>query len=253
MTARTARAILGFILIAASGSAQSEPAPEPPPAGAAVPGREVSLPPEEVKDTFFAYVLGIIRSGAEVDMDNEQMRAILVEFKSTLNVPFDLIARVIQHGDPETGVTSIELDFQRDVIIPVPFSILWYHPGNITSTRALVFEVRKSRGADPDPALGDTPVYDLALTQGQVLVDIDAWLEALFSAHIEDTVIRHIVFFKWQGDWMGLLQGKAVRSGKSKRAYFDFTRNAIMFPAPEALDDLGRELITEPVRNNPPG
>ena len=36
---------------------------------AAPPGREVSLPPSQVKDTFFACALGIIGSGAELVPD----------------------------------------------------------------------------------------------------------------------------------------------------------------------------------------
>jgi hypothetical protein len=32
-----------------------------------------------------------------MDLDNEEMRAIPIEFKSNIDVPFDLISRVSQH------------------------------------------------------------------------------------------------------------------------------------------------------------
>jgi hypothetical protein len=193
----------------------------------------VSLPSSEVKDTFFAYILGIITTGAEVDMDNEQMREILVEFKSTLNVPFDLISRVAQNMNPETGMRRIELDFQRDVVIPVPFALLFYHPGSIRATRVLSFDVRRSTWADAE-------VFDLVLDDGSILVDLDEWLVALFSSHLEDTWIRNIVFFTWHGDWVGMLEGRGRSTGRVIRAYFDFTKNTILFPAPDSLKSIGR-------------
>ncbi|HTP58077.1 MAG TPA: hypothetical protein VMM82_04110, partial [Spirochaetia bacterium] len=53
------------------------------------PGRQVSV--ANVKDTFFSYVLGIVFSGIDVDIDNAQMRQILTEFQSKLKFPFDLV------------------------------------------------------------------------------------------------------------------------------------------------------------------
>jgi hypothetical protein len=149
------------------------------------PGREVSLPASEVKDTFFAYILGIIRIGAEMDLDNEEMRAILVEFKSTLEVPFDLISRVSQHEGPESADRLIALEFQHDVVIPIPFSILFYHPGRITSTRLLSFDVRRSPWTDPGSPAESGEAFDLVMAQGSILVEIDGWLKARFG--LEDT------------------------------------------------------------------
>ena len=213
------------------------------------PGREISLPPSEVKDTFFAYVLGIIKSGVDVDMDNQAMRDILTEFKSALNLPFDLVARVTQGAAPGSDTRLIGLDFTADVVIPIPFSLLFYHPGSITSDRNLVFEVLRSTYVDPGAPNTPAPVYDLVLTQGRVLVDVDDWLEWLFAAYLEDTWIRHIVFFTWRGDWVGELYGTGKRTGRQLRAFFDFTKNKILFPEPAELAGIGRRLVPdEPAR-----
>jgi len=207
------------------------------------PGREVSLPSTEVKDTFFAYILGIISSGAEMEIDNEDMRAILVEFKSTMDVPFDLISRVFQHEDPDTAERRIGLEFQRAVVIPIPFSLLFYHPGSITSTKLLSFDVRRSAWTETGSTGEPRTVFDLVLAEGSILVDIDDWLEALLSAYLEDTWIRHIVLFKWHGDWLGMLEGTGRSTGRVMRAYFDFTKNSIMFPVPDPLDRAGRFFV----------
>ncbi len=218
--------------------------PGPAPAGGASPGRpgrEVSLSPSEVKDTFFAYVLGIIRAGVELDIDNEDMRSILAEFKSTLDVPFDLITRVTQHAD-ENGVRTIGLEFSRDVSIPIPFSLLFYHPGSIVATEDVSFTV--GRGTWEDPRGSPTaPVFVLSLDKGSILIDVDDWLEVLFRVYIEDTWIQHLVFFTWRGDWIGLLEGTGRRTGRDIRAYFNFTRNTIVFPTPAALDAAGKSFL----------
>jgi hypothetical protein len=218
---------------------------QPPGAATSRPGREISLAPSEVKDTFFAYVLGIIRAGVEVDIDNAGMREILTEFKSALNLPFDLVARVTQHTSPETGKRLIGLDFTSDVVIPIPFSLLFYHPGSITADRSLMFEVNRSTYADPGTPGAPAPVFDLVLAGGKVLVDVDNWLEWLLAAYLEDTWIRHIVFFTWRGDWIGLLEGTGRRTGRQLRAFFDFTRNKILFPEPAELSGIGHILVPD--------
>jgi hypothetical protein len=213
------------------------------------PGREISFPSSEVKDTFFAYALGIIGSGAEFDVDNAAMRTMFVEFNTALGVPFDLITRFSQTADPDTGERLISLDFVRDVVIPVPFSLLFYHPGSIYAAHHVGFTVHRSTWVDPDAGqdspLREGPVYSLDLTEGSILVDIDDWLEALFSASLEDAWINAIVFFRWHGDWIGMLAGTGRRTRRVLRAYFDFTRNAIVFPVPASLNSAGRELFPD--------
>lgn len=233
--------VAALVLLAVCAPAQDQEAAAPP-------GREISLPSTEVKDTFFAYAMGIIARGAELELDSAQMRSMFVEFTKAMGVPFDLIARFGQHADAETEQRRITLEFTRDVVIPVPFSLLWYHPGSITATRRVGFDVRRASWTDPDPGHSvpiDDAVYDLVLVDGGIFVDIDDWLEAIFSASLEDAGITHIVFFQWRGDRLGMLAGTAERTRRVLRAYFDFTRNAIVFPVPPSLDSAGRQLVPD--------
>ena len=207
------------------------------------PGREVSLPPSEVKDTFFAWLLGVIATESPLDMDSSQMKDVLVEFKSTLDLPFDLISRVTQQPDPESGDQVIGLEFTRKAAVPVPFALLFYHPGTIYASRYLAFEVHRLPWTDPVAGGPPGTAFDLVLSRGTILVDIDDWLEALFSDHLEDTWIHHAVFFKWSGDWIGMLFGLGRRTGHPRRAYFDFTKNRILFPAGDLLNHSGQEFL----------
>jgi hypothetical protein len=195
-----------------------------------------------VKDTFFAYVIGILQAGIEVDIDNAGMREILTEFKSAMSFPFDLIARVTQHEDGQTGERRIGLDFSHDVDIPIPFALLFYHPGSITAGTSIRFDVRRSTYQAPGGTTPPDVVYDLALVEGWMLVDIDSWLEVILSAYLEDVWIQHIVFLTMDGDWMGMLEGTGKRTERVLRAYFNFTHNRIVFPIPVALDRAGRAM-----------
>jgi len=178
-----------------------------------------------------------------VDMDNEQMRSVLVEVKSTLDLPFDLISRVRQQPDPDLGVQVISLQFTRNVAIPVPFALLFYHPGSILASRYVSFDVHRLPWTDPVAGGPPATAFDLALSDGTILADIDDWLEALFSAHLEDSWIQHFVFFRWSGDWIGMLMGTGRRTSKVRRAYFDFTKNHILFPPGDALTRCGEQLV----------
>jgi len=222
--------LAALFLLAARISAGQSPAPAPV---SQRPGREVSFAPTEIKDTFFAYVLGIIRAASEVDIDNAAMRGILVEFKSALNLPFDLVSRVTQHSSEADGTRAVAIEFSRPVSIPIPFSLLFYHPGSIVASQVVSFAETTAAG----------PAYILTLSEGSILVDVDDWLEVLFRAYIEDTWIRHLVFFPWHGEWIGLLQGQGRRTGREIRAYFDFTKNSILFPTPASLDAAARVLL----------
>jgi hypothetical protein len=237
---RLASIAAAFCLLAA-GSARAEETARSAPR----PGREVSLPASEVKDTFFAFLLGLIARGADIDVDNAQMREILVEFTSVLNVPADLISRFAQSVNTETGRQRLELDFLRDVEVPVPFALLFYHPGSVRMTRAIAFDVERSTlSADNAGAAGapGSPVYVLTLAEGSIFADIDAWLEALFREQLEDSWITDVVFFRWHGDWIGMLEGRGKTTGKLRRAYFDYTKNEIVFPAPASLKYIGKRL-----------
>lgn len=234
--------LLGASLVLASGprlgaeevQAQGSAAPSP-----MRPGRQISV--ARVKDTFFSYVLGIVFSGMDVDIDNAQMRQILTEFQSKLKFPFDLVTRVVQEDDPGRGHRDISLFFKgKDVVIPIPYSFLGYHPGTLRSTERLNFRViRSSYSKDGEY----TPVYDLTLVDGSVLIDIDDWLVYLLSNVLDKVQVRHIVFFSYRGNWIGLIEGEGKVFKRDIREYFDFSNNKIVYPIPEQLDAMGRAFV----------
>jgi hypothetical protein len=233
----SSRTLIACLCIAAAG------APAFPQVSAERPGREISLPPREVKDSFFAYVIGIIRAGIDVELDAEAMREVLTEFRTSLELPFDLIARVSQRRAGEPDARRLEIAFRGPVTIPIPFSLLGYHPGSIRASETVGF--RETRFTYPDGRQNgaDAPVFRLAVESGVLLVDVDRWLDELFGDYVDDLPVQNLVFFTWKGEWMCLLQGRGYK-GQSLRAFFNFRRNRIVFPIPGELDALGRGFLT---------
>ena len=233
----SSRTLIACLCIAAAG------APAFPQVSVERPGREISLPPREVKDSFFAYVIGIIREGIDVELDAEAMRGVLTEFRSTLELPFDLIARVSQSRTTQPDERILEIAFRGPVTIPIPFSLLGYHPGSIRATQNVVF--RETRFTYPDARQpgADAPVFRLSPASGTLIVDVDQWLDDLFGGYVDDLPVQNLVFFTWKGEWMCLLQGRGYK-GQPLRAFFSFRRNRIVFPVPAELDSLGRAFVS---------
>jgi hypothetical protein len=234
-----AGALAAFLaaLLAAPAGAQS-PSPPPPP------GREMILPPSEVRDTFFAYLVGIVDAGLDAELDNATLRSVLTEFQSTIALPFDRIS-VVRHLAPRgeagsSGAGSLEIVFDGDLDVPVPFSLLGYHPGSLRSTRTVRFEELRYplvpvRGGQAGP------VYSFRIIEGAMTIDVDAWIDVLLGSIVDDLDVRLVAIARWKGAWRCILGGTG-REGRRIIAAFDLTRNTISFPVPSELIRLGLDL-----------
>jgi hypothetical protein len=209
---------------------------------AQAPGKEIALPPEEVKDTFFAYVIGVIRAGVEVRLFNSDLRGILTEFKSSLDLPFDLISSVSQFREPGVLLPNLEILFNGPVKIPIPFSFLGYHPGSIHASQAIDFTETRPVSSSPLDIASPDAVYSMRLSRGEVLVDVDGWLEWLLPSLIQDTIVDLICIYHDDSGWYCLLAGTGRNTGTPIRQFFDFTRNRIVIPVSARQKELGERL-----------
>lgn len=226
-----ASAVLLLAFAAAAAGAQSLPDAPPPP------GRELILPPSEVKDTFFAWLVGVVDAGRDASIDNAGLRDVLTEFRSSIALPFDRIS-VVRHEAPRSdGYGRLGIAFDGEIDIPVPFSLLWYHPGSLRATPVVRFEERRfsSLPTASDPA---GPVYSFRAVEGEMVIDIDEWVDALLGRIADDLRIRIVAIARWRGAWRCLLGGTG-RDDRRIIAAFDLARNTITFPVPRELTRLG--------------
>ncbi len=223
---------LSLLALAAAAAGGQSTADSPPP-----PGRELILPSSEVKDTFFAWLVGVVDAGRDAELDNAELRDVLTEFRSSIALPFDRIS-LVRHEAPRTdGYGSLGILFDGDVDIPVPFSLLWYHPGSLRSTRAVRFDERRF-GSLPTASSPAGPVYSFRLVEGAMVIDIDEWVDVLLGRAVDDVSIRIVAIARWRGSWRCLLGGTG-REDRRIIAAFDLARNVITFPVPSELTRLG--------------
>jgi hypothetical protein len=206
----------------------------------AAPGRELILPPAQVRDTFFAWLVGVVDAGRDANIDNAGLRAILTEFSPSIALPFDRITAVSHRAPPPGGRGSLGIEFDGAIDIPVPFALLWYHPGSLRSTRALRFDERRYP-AVPTGRDAAAPVYAFRLVEGAMTIDVDAWLDALLGRVVDDFSVRLVAIARWRGAWRCLLGGTG-REDRRIIAAFDLERNTITFPVPSELTRLGLDL-----------
>jgi hypothetical protein len=202
------------------------------------PGRELILPPSEVKDTFFAWLVGVVDAGRDASIDNAGLREVLTEFRSTIALPFDRIG-VVRHEAPGPDLRGgLDIEFDGDIDIPVPFSLLWYHPGSLRSTPVVRFEERRFASLPTPGGPAAEPVYSFRLVEGEMVIDIDRWVDVLLGSIADDLRIRIVAIARWRGAWRCLLGGTG-REDRRIIAAFDLARNTITFPVPHELTRLG--------------
>jgi len=213
------------------------------PAAPLLPGREISFPKTEVKDTFLAYVLGIIHADIEVELDNAFLRGLLEEFKTTIDLPFDDVV-LVSHLRVPSGGEALTVTFRHEMEIPVPFSLLGYHPGRIRASRIVIFEENRVAVRTLDDGSTISPVYVFRLSEGFSGIDVDEWITFLFSSIIDDITIRVLAVFPYKDHWYCMMDGTG-RKGQMIAGLLDFRTNRILFPLPGELRGFAATLLRE--------
>jgi hypothetical protein len=219
-------AVVLLAVVALSAGAQSPP------------GRELILPSAEVRDTFFAWLVGVVDAGRDASIDNAGLRDVLTEFRSTIALPFDRISAVRHEAPGPSKRGSLGVEFDGEIDVPVPFSLLWYHPGALRATRTVRFDERRFATVPLASGSAAEPVYSFRIAEGAMTIDVDEWLDALLGRIVDDLSIRIVALARWHGAWRCLIGGTG-REGRRIIAAFDLARNAITFPVPSDLTRLG--------------
>jgi hypothetical protein len=207
-----------------------------------LPGREVWLPESEVKDKFFSYLIGLVEVDTCGVLDAGDLESVLRDFKGQTSIPFELIKYIKRECGDGAGPAEVSIAFNEALKTPVPYSILGYHPGSVsTSTMVRFYEweipYKTLRWSRNDP-VDLTQIHVFGIYEGWAVVDIDAWLDALLGGLLDDTRIVALALFKYDGDWHGLAAGFGP-SGEGRSGIFNFNQNRILFPTPGHLRMLG--------------
>jgi hypothetical protein len=238
------------LLALALASPQAQPSKAPPDTAAPlVVGLPEVLPFEpQVKDPVFAVLLALVRSGLYGVLTREHLERELARRSVRSRLPYRVV-REVQRSPGALGETArVSLRFERTLDVPIPYSILWYHPGRIRGEPACEFRewplgtVQVSHQPRPDgpPAAFElADVHLFALEAGALSVDIDGWLDRLMGSALDDTDVNGVVIFRYQGRSYGMAIGYNSRQ-RARSGAFDFVGDRVVFPYTAEMKTVGR-------------
>jgi hypothetical protein len=228
--------LLALLLTAAGESSASETLPLAP----------------NVRDPVFAMLVAYVRADRFGLVTRDAVAQTLDGRRQRSRLPWQLaqdFGRTPGAGDASATVT---LRFSGPVDTPIPYHILWYHPGRIRASAAcrfrewrlaaLPFEEPKDGRKGPPSPLVDVRLF--ALDEGELFVDIDAWLDALLGDALDDTWLTGLAVGRYHGREYGFAVGHN-REGKSRIGVFDLSADSVVFPLPQDLRAANRAVRVE--------
>jgi len=147
------------------------------------------------------------------------------------------------------GAPLLTVRFLDRLHVPLPYALLGYHPGSLRATpRVEVVQWRQGPYAvawtDEEGRAQALRVEDLelfGLREGEVVVDVDGWLDALMGGGLDDIRITGLALFRHEGRRLGLAFGYSPE-GEGRTGVLDLGADKLLFPVPRPYLALGRSL-----------
>jgi hypothetical protein len=238
-TAALAAALVAGLLTIANAAQRETPAELPDP---------LPMAPD-VKDPVFAVLVGLLRSDLHGVLTREQLERQLAKSGRETLLPYQHLHE-LRRTDAEEGAlgrptAAVEADFEGPLVFPIPYRILWYHPGKIRASATCVFR-EWSFGSvnlpyDPATPIELEDVHLFGLERGDVAVDIDGWLDFILGSALDDTEVNGVVIFRESGRDYGMAIGHNNK-GESRSGVFDLAEDKIVFPVPAEMKLVARNM-----------
>jgi hypothetical protein len=211
-------------------------------------------PAAGIIDPVFAYLIALLDTGRYGIILQEHFQQAVERQGRRSRIPVELIQQVRRARAPGGGFGWVRIAFTEPVHAAVPYSILGYHPGSLVSSPEVTLEEWHSTStivANPDPKgpsaleLQDLTLW--AVEEGQVVLDIDGWVDALLGGQIDDTRIVGLALFRFRGERLAMALGFNA-DGEGRSGVLDLHADQIRFPSPSELRAIGRNLRGRVVR-----
>jgi len=204
----------------------------------------------QVADPVFSVLVAMVRADLHGTLTREHLVRELERRRVKSRLPYAAVREVARLPGPEGVQALVTIRFERSLDVPIPYSILWYHPGRIRGEGLCAFRewslgnVGVPYQARPDAAAATLALADVhlfALDTGRLRVDIDGWLDRLMGSALDDTDLVGLAVFGWAGRGYGMAlghnPGRQPRSGA-----FDFRGDRVVFPMSGELKAVSRSL-----------
>ena len=201
----------------------------------------------DVKDPVFSFMVGLLDHDLCGAVCAPHFEQVIAAVGRPSRIPHDVI-RSVRRGRGRRGHNWVEARFTEALKLPVPYSILGYHPGSLVSSPNVLFaEWHLARTHVGNP-LGPSPPYfelkDLTLwglIEGEILLDIDGWLDFMLGGKLDDTRIIGLAIFRFRGVRYALALG-FNDEGRGRSGVLDVAEDEIRYPSPTELKVIARDL-----------
>ena len=141
---------------------------------------------------------------------------------------------------------ELQMRFAETLEVPVPYAILGYHPGSLRISDEVEFdEWSLGRIRLPDGSEGKRRYLEevrlLVVRRGELVIDIDWWVDKLFGGKLDDTDLVALALVRFEGRTYGIATGYNS-SGRGRSGTFDFFTDEVVFPSPPHFKFAGRTL-----------
>lgn len=205
-----------------------------------------------VNDPVFSILARLVTSGIFGTLTQERLQQEVARMGGKSRLPYESVVSVTREPVMPGWTALIRLDFRKPIDLPIPYSILGYHPGSFTASEHCLFrewDIGMIRLVEPEQKEGRTEsrtidldeVHLFSVVEGDVKIDIDYLIDVLLGDAADDTDITALMLCKWKGDWYGVAMGygddKAGRSG-----ILSLRQDKILLPPPDGLRGVGRQM-----------
>lgn len=201
----------------------------------------------DVKDPVFSFMVGLLDRNLYGAVERAHFeRAIEVAGRSS-RIPCEFI-RLVRRAPGRRGFNWVSTSFTEALKVPVPYSILGYHPGSLLSSQDLLFAEWHMAGTHVNNPLATGPPYfellDVALwgvVEGELRMDIDRWLDFMLGGKLDDTEIIGLALFRFRGVRYALALG-FNDEGRGRSGALDLVKDEILYPNAKELKVIARDL-----------
>jgi len=206
----------------------------------------------EIKDPFFEFMVNLVEGDSLGVWSRDDILAYISMSGRLSKLPVERVVSVsrdivlleqaqMAYHFPARRALRLELD--ADLSLPLPYSILGYHPGTLHVSRVvetvewdLLSATLRLRDDGDEPTRVWVPsIKAMGLKSGHVVLDVDGWVDRLLGKKIDDTWIEGFVLARVSGapdqednGLNGLVLGRS-RKNRPLSGSFDFRHDKV-FP-----------------------
>ncbi len=233
--------LLALLAVAAAlASAAPRPDPDRPGRARRAPAADAAGP--EVRDPLLAFLVAVAEGDSLGAWDRAGLEARVAAAGRTTRLPLSrllLVERSATGADAEARdgarvERAWRLVFDDDLALPMPYSILGYHPGTLRIARELRLSEWRLGDAQARLQSGDsTAVFALAgtlcwrLDAGWLVLDADGWLDRILGGSLDDSWTDGLALARVGGELVGIAMGTNPK-GRRLLGQLDFRADKVL-------------------------